>query len=568
MLLKRLVEYSTRSESATATPTMYIKTPVRWLLDLDKAGLLQGFVQTSSGKKNDRGKELLAPTIGRASGIKAKLLCDNGEYVLGLARDPTKADRVAECHRAFHDLARQCAEETGLPAVRAVNCFVEHLSGVQLEIPEGFVASDILTFRVEGVLPIDLPQVQAFWARKTGGNGEMDGLVPCLVCGAGCRPTDRMPVKVRGLTGIGGQAAGTTLISANARAFESLGLNASLISPICRKCAEAHAKGLNALIEDQGSRIFIGPIVYVFWTRESQELSFANLLSNPQPEDVKVLLAGASTGREAAADESAFYAAAFSASGGRVVVRDWLETTVPQAAASLRRWFKLQSITEKDGKEGHPLGLFPLASSLVRDARKDLSPNVPKVLLHAALHGGPLPSGLLFEAVKRNRAEQGLTRPRAALIKMVLLSQMVSFKEGTMEKLDPESRVPAYLCGRLLAVLESVQYAALGKTNTTITSRFYGTASSAPASVFGRLLRGAQAHLAKLRNQKPGTFDALQRRLEEVTSTLPQFPLVLDMQAQGLFALGYYHQKAADRGAREAYAEAKKTESETPDNEQ
>jgi CRISPR-associated protein Csd1 len=545
---------------------MYLGTPVRWLLDLDSAGHLLGFVQTSSGKNNDRGKELLAPTIGRSSGVKPKLLCDNGEYVLGLARDPAKAERVRECHDAFKDLVYLCADETGEPSVHSVVSFLDGLDPSALSLPEAFTPADTITFRVEGVLPIDVPSVRAFWAQQTTNAAGEGHTTKCLVCGAACIPTDRMPVKIKHVPG--GQPSGMALISANAKAFESFGLEASLISPICHECAEHHAKGANALMEDERTRIFLGPLVYVFWTKVGDELSFANLLSNPQPDDVKELLAGAFTGREAVVDEKAFYAAAFSASGGRVVVRDWLETTVPAARANIRRWFKLQRITENDGTEGHPLGLFPLASSLVRDARKDLSPNVPKAMLHSALHGGSLPSGLLFEAVKRNRAEQGLTRPRAALIKMVLLSQMESLEEDTMEKLDLDNKAPAYLCGRLLAVLESVQYEALGKTNTTVTNRFYGTASSAPASVFGRLLRGAQAHMGKLRNQKPGTCDALQRRLEEVTAGLPQFPLVLDMQAQGLFALGYYHQKAEDRRARMAYAEVKEAKSDHSEPEQ
>ena len=129
-----------------------------------------------------------------------------------------------------------------------------------------------------------------------------------------------------------------------------------------------------------------------------------------------------------------------------------------------------------------------------------------------------------------------------------------------MEKLDLEDKSPAYLCGRLLAALEALQYAALGKTNTTVTSRFYGTASSAPASVFGRLMRGAQAHLSKLRTTKPGTYAALQQKLEEIQSALVAYPLVLTLEEQGLFALGYYHQRAQDRADRRDYAEAKKAD--------
>ncbi|MDY6893488.1 MAG: type I-C CRISPR-associated protein Cas8c/Csd1, partial [Chloroflexota bacterium] len=113
-------------------------------------------------------------------------------------------------------------------------------------------------------------------------------------------------------------------------------------------------------------------------------------------------------------------------------------------------------------------------------------------------------------------------------------------------------------CGRLLAVLESIQEEAAKprKINSTIVDRFYGTASSAPASVFGHLLRGVQAHLGKLRKEKYGSYIALEKRLEEVQSGLSNFPKTLTMEQQGLFALGYYHQRAADRAGAIAYRQS------------
>ena len=241
-----------------------------------------------------------------------------------------------------------------------------------------------------------------------------------------------------------------------------------------------------------------------------------------------------------------------------MAVRDWLDTTIAEVRRHLARYFALQQIVEWDGNEGRPYGLYALAAATVRDMKRELPPNVPKSLLHMALKGGPLPMWLLSQAVKRNRAEQRITRNRAALIRMVLLSQQPDFsQEDVMVKLDPENRDPAYLCGRLLAILEAVQHAAIPEAGATITDRFFGTASSAPASVFGRLIRGSQAHLAKLRKERRGTYEALQKRLEEIQVGLPTFPKTLTLQQQGLFGLGYYHQRAADRAAAIAYKQAR-----------
>lgn len=118
-----------------------------------------------------------------------------------------------------------------------------------------------------------------------------------------------------------------------------------------------------------------------------------------------------------------------------------------------------------------------------------------------------------------------------------------------MEELNPSVESPAYHCGRLLSVLEEIQEAAIPGVKSTIVDRFFGTASTAPASVFGRLVKGSQSHLGKLRKDKPGYHVNLQRKLADVMGAIHEFPRTLSLEDQGLFALGYYHQRA-DRYAK------------------
>ena len=119
-----------------------------------------------------------------------------------------------------------------------------------------------------------------------------------------------------------------------------------------------------------------------------------------------------------------------------------------------------------------------------------------------------------------------------------------------MSQLQPDHPITAYHCGRLLAVLENIQRTASdGKLNTTLIDRFYGTASSAPASVFGNLLRGAQPHLAKMRknDRRKGAAYALEQEMMDVIDKISAFPATLVAKEQAIFALGYYHQRAYDR---------------------
>jgi CRISPR-associated protein Csd1 len=163
--------------------------------------------------------------------------------------------------------------------------------------------------------------------------------------------------------------------------------------------------------------------------------------------------------------------------------------------------------------------------------------------MHAALKGDPVPDAVLAACLARLRAEgsDGFRPARLALVKLTLLRRDVP----VTETLDPVEAHPAYLCGRLLAVFEQIQYAALGDVNATVTDKFFGTFSCAPAVLLGRLFAGAQNHLRKLRGEKPGAYVALDRLLTEVSGKLKAPPTrPLSLEEQGRFALGYYHEKA------------------------
>lgn len=127
-----------------------------------------------------------------------------------------------------------------------------------------------------------------------------------------------------------------------------------------------------------------------------------------------------------------------------------------------------------------------------------------------------------------------------------------------MTQLNLDHPSAAYQCGRLLAALEQIQRLAIPGLNATLVDRFYGTASTAPASVFGNLLGGAQAHLSKLERDNKGAWVRLQSTLEEILGHIETFPRTLTLEEQGLFALGYYHQRAADNAARAAGAQRKR----------
>jgi CRISPR-associated protein Csd1 len=560
MLLRRLVDYSDRLESR---PTLYSEVPVRYIVELDGSGnLLSPEITDTSDPKSShakRGEFQLMPQIQRSKGIKPIIFASNSEYTFGLARDSKKAERVVECHHAYVEMLRRCADRTELFEVRAVSEFLDSEPISRLMISRDFDRGARVTFRVNGVFPADLPAVQRFWADEHH-SGNTDGsesrTMQCVVCSEIRPVVARLQAKVKGIPS--GHRSGTALISANAEAFESYGLRASMVAPTCAPCGERFTRAANDLLQKESNHMVIFGTAFIFWTVEPSEISFHDLFLNPRLKQARAIAESMrSSPNSAELRDNPLYAAALSANGGRTVVRDWIDTTITEVRGYIVRWFEHQTIVGPRGEEPRLFAITALAGATVRELR-DLRPRVLCALFRAALTGTPVPLDIMYGALRRGRAEQKITNARAALIKLVLRSRLESSGEDLLVRLDESNHNPPYLCGRLLALLELSQRpadAGMGP-NATIVGRFYSTALSAPRSVFSRLLRGGQIQPAKLKHDRRDTYHAIQLRLEEIIAQMGAFPQTLALDEQALFSLGYYHQRAHDRAqAAEARAD-------------
>ncbi len=99
-----------------------------------------------------------------------------------------------------------------------------------------------------------------------------------------------------------------------------------------------------------------------------------------------------------------------------------------------------------------------------------------------------------------------------------------------------------YLLGRLFSLLEKAQKDALGtQINSTIRDRYFGAASATPGAVFPLLLRLSRHHISKA---KYGEY--LDSDIQKVIANMEAFPAHLNLENQGQFILGYYHQNQAN----------------------
>jgi len=569
MFLQRLKEYADRQ--GDLPPPYYRERPPEFLIDLDDQGKLLAAAPTDlrgSGagvSDNLSSKRHMPYIVRRGTHCKPFLLCDQADYTFGWSPSAKHLERTDKRHRHYMALLHECLKETDAPSVRAVLCFLERAPLDELEWPKDHNQAHRFAFRVDhSTWPTEQPSVQAFWA-----NTQVPDDAPrmqCIVCGQRQPVLRRLKNMVKGIPGASSGYA--QIISANDSAYESYGLSTSLIAPICAGCAEGMTTGLGRLLSNDDTHLRMGNGVFAFWTHEERSFNVSRMLSDPSPSDVQALLQSVYRGESYKLETDQFYAVNLTAVKSRIQVRQWISTTLPQVKQSLAEWFRRQAIVGPDGETWRCLGVRHLAAATVRFQERsgvrrsferlrrsfDVEPEVQRQLLLAALLNRRVSHQILCRLLQRIRSENNVDYFQAALLKLTLSYQLPSSsyergKEDPMKELDLSNREPAYLCGRLLAEIDAAQYQALGQRNATVVDRFYGTASTAPASVFGNLLRGTQAHLGKLRQDKPGAYAGIQQRLEEVMSGLEGFPRTLSLDDQALFALGYYHQRAYHRQA-------------------
>jgi len=499
-------------------------------------------------------------------------------------------------------------------------------SGAVLPVLHRANASVDFTLRVDGKLLIEDDDILNWWSnwfrswlekKEASCIALHGGRGVCVVSADSDAPiSDSHLPKIKGVPGT--PSFGGTVVSAEADSFHSYGLSSikakvrgarsradASYSNVSVRAAIAYSNALNHLLAGEDSCIRVGPVAFCFWTSAMPEANslFARLLRQPKPQQVAEFLKSPLAGfeRELIRREQ-FYSVALSGNAGRVVVRSWLQEPLAQAVEHFARWFRELEIVElrapapaqkKRGKHstekhvgGTPYSLFRLACATVRDG-KDLRADTVLALYRAALEGLAPPLILLKPVLQefhtalvkddRQKPTFPFSLSRFALIKLILTRNR---KGDFMPEVQlAETADTAYNLGRLLAVLDALQDKAhdYQLEGAGIVERYYASASSAPATAFPILMRLANHHLRKVEQQgDKGRRDAeaIKQRMADILAKLlpiapgqsPGFPRILDLEQQGRFSLGFYHQKAADAEAiRQAKLKKNQTDDDAPE---
>lgn len=529
------------------------------------------------------------------SGTKApaQFLVDNAKYVFGLPTPEKVAANEAfsevegrEKSRWFRDLVAECASDTDDEGVKAVLLALDGVaSGRQsVTLPDDCKPNEQFAFVYEPDVDVAVhmrPAIRAWWQARRRGSGDgdaEDARFECIVSGQRLAESGLFPLvkKVPG-----GLPGGVSLVSYNESAFESYGLRGNENGPISRASAEYVAAALRRLVDPAFPdprpgraaapmprwHVRIGDDTLVcFWASGGESDDFLDnlggILEAEDEADVAELYRSVWRGRSIAVGHpGAFFALTLSGAQGRLVVRDWFEDRVADVAMHVAQYFSdldmvrnTPPLTGREPRQSFPLGVL-LAALAPLGKRENVPVSLGTAFVSAALRGAPLPVAVLQRAVERARAEAGRSAwadlerrdARAALIKAVLLRHTST--HSLSRDMDPTNSNAGYLCGRLMAIVERLQYVALGDVNAGVVDRYFGAASATPRAVFVRLLRNAQHHSRKAQDDpaRAGTAVWLKRQIDEIADHFDPkhngFPAFLPLEDQGMFILGYHQQR-------------------------
>ena len=505
--------------------------------------------------------------VKRTVGISAFFLWDNTSYVLG-ADSKGKPKRASQTFAAFKELAHQLGDELEEPGMKAVLAFLDSWEPSRASELDNWeeMSGKNLVFRLDGergfVHEKDILQKAwlAHWNKNQAGEQGQ-----CLVTGEETSLA-RLHPSIKGVWGA--QSSGASLVSFNLDAFTSYGKAQSYNAPVSEEAAFAYTTALNHLLKNGSrQRIQIGDASVVFWSEQqsqAEELLGWVLGGEDQAQDTALnqklglFLESLKQGLpfDGLDPDNPFYVLGLSPNASRISVRFWLQSTVGQMQQRLGEHLRdLEIVRLSEKQPEHP----PLWMLMKETAAQGKLENVPPLLAgeiaRAVITGQPYPRSLLTGLISRARADKQMDYLRAALLKAYLsrwhrLNEKYRNDPTSMEvtvSLDTENKNPAYRLGRLFAVLEVIQTSAQGRNlNTTIRDRYLSSASSAPRATFPILLRLSANHLKKVRSEKPGWAYKLDESQTDIIDgiAITNYPATLSLEEQGLFFLGYYHQKA------------------------
>ena len=557
MILMALYDYYKRCDNLPAKGME--EKEIGFLIVLSPDGHFLRFEDCRTGKDHAR-IYLVKKHVGRSSAAVANYLYDNSAYVLGYSEKGNGKEQLyLDTFKAkVESIADVFPENRDVTAIRTFyhNSREKILDLVSKDILWEDIKKNLskkystFSFRIEGDLKIVAEKRELLQLEECNDKAEADDI--CLVSGK-----HGPSVEITTATMIPGSQAIAKLVSFQVNSgYDSYGKTKCKNAPISEEAEFAYTTALNSLLQ-KGSRnkFMLGTRTFVFWAANNNEASMeteeslfellgfseeANDDPNAKIMKVRKVFESIYSGIMKTGLDDKFYILGLAPNSARIAVVYWSETTLKDFAEKILRHFSDMEIhdTRKDKKPY--MGIREIISSVTLGGKmSDATPNLPEAVVKSIFQGLPYPATLYSACLRRIRAEQKLTITRAAIIKAYLNRQSNNNKKINI-MLDKDNNNQGYLCGRLFAVLDKIQEDA--NNISSIRERYMNAASATPSAVFATILNLSVHHSEKLDEGRRIYFEKLKQEILDKVSA-NGFPNHLDLQDQGRFFVGYYHQR-------------------------
>ena len=590
MILKALYDYyQAMAELGKVAPSGMEWKAIPFIIVIDEDGTFRRTIDTRD-KEHKLGQEYLVAKAKGRSGSKSyaisQILWDHSGYVLGMPTDDSEEKLVMapKQHEAFKQeltkLRKLFPENKGF---EAIELFYEKYEGQK----EGEL-SDLFEVEVKDLSNIIPEDILLEIKKKVGANISFQ------------LSTESDPNQLisshrdiqsylAGSTEEEGDEMGRCLVTGEKGTIARLHGGISLFG------AQANATLISfQKFSGYDSYGRIGETTFVFWNtlqddellKNYQEATFTGLPSdsdfdeeeeatstskkkvakkkNPEQETKVVVqaLRSALGGKNANIDRDhsdRFYILALAPNAKRVSVKLWMEGTISEIIGNTLAHLddmnivRFNGLLDEDTPPLRPVYRIMKAIYTATDSTKWPRQMVQE-LLESIIKGLPYAPVLQMACLERihhdHTSKYPVTELRAALLKAYINRKHrknPQIKQLTMA-LDKSNSNPAYLAGRLFALLERIQEKAIPGVKANITDRYFRTASATPGIIFGRLLQLSAFHLSKIKKERGGLGFYFDRQIQEVLELLPggqaSFDKFFTPDQQSIFAVGYYHQRA------------------------
>ena len=469
----------------------------------------------------------------------------------------------------------------------------EKFKQVKKELEQNKIKSgDLIGFIIDGECLEDLPNFYSWYSEfkmekslLKEQNSE-DSMI-CFITGKSVSPMDTTP-KISGLQSVGGHSSGDSLIACDKPAFSSYGLEKAKNACVSEEAMAAIKGAIEELIKNAKYPNIPG-CKMLHWYKESipKEFDVLNSLDqdlfeedeydeeteqieeeNEKKEDLKKaseIIKNLMEGNNLPKIDNIYYILTISGAGGRIVVKNWVYGRYEELCSNIQKWYNDLQLHNYLGT-WHPKRLLKYFYRLLRPQfsskntfermNKELS-KISTEILYAIIKNTPISNAVaskaliyIYSELLKNDDKNRLKMPdrlACSLLKAWLIRNNKNYpkEENKMAPdLDENNENIAYLLGRLFAVYAKLQNEAVPEYNRGLAERFFHSASTNPAFIFGKIAELAEYQFPKLKEEKKRIY--YKKMLTEIYEKLGnrKIPEICTLKEKSEFAVGCYQQYA------------------------